>query len=197
MADFLYDSGIVEIIYFNFPSYEKERFYEITRNPSYEQVCKNVDYAIKRGLNIEFSIQKAGTDYHENITKMNEKYSNRIGKKIEAWETVDRAGTLKNKYFLGINNKGKLNGCGKFLEWLCVDVDGNCFICYNDFYDKYQYGNLIEQSIAEVVKGERYNELLQDIFGGEDADSAFICRRCKEMKYMEVYCKLSKRIRRV
>jgi len=195
--DYLCDSNVVDIIYFNFPNYDKKIFTDITRNPLYDKVVENIDYAVSRGLNIDFSIQKTDANYRENIDKMNEIYGYKINKKIVAWDTVDRAGLLKNKYNQNVNLNGKLFGCKKVLEWLFVDVNGNCFICFNDFYVKNVFGNILESEIQDIIDGEKYAILMKKLFGDVEASEDFLCRSCYEMKLMAIYSKLSDNLEKV
>lgn len=195
--DYLCDSNVVDIIYFNFPNYDKNKFTEITKNPLYDKVVNNIDYAVAKGLNIDFSIQKTDENYRKNLEKMNEIYSEKINKKIVAWDTVDRAGLLKNKYNQNVNLNGKLFGCKKVLEWLYVDVNGNCFICFNDFYVNNVFGNILESEIQDIVDGEKYATLMKKLFGNEEASEDFLCRSCYEMKLMAIYSKLSDNLKRV
>lgn len=190
-VDYLYDLDILEIVFFNFPNLDEDKFESITESRLYKKALANIEYAIDKGLNVDFSIQKVGEDYRDNLSRMNELFSDRIKKKIVAWATIDRAGILDNQYYQNIKNGGALYGCNHFSEWLLVDVDGNCLSCVNDFYEKNIYGSLVNNSIDEVVASEEYASLIKKVFTGEGAGDDFLCRSCYEMKLMGYYYKSS------
>lgn len=139
MVDFLNGTGCINEVHVNFPCYDSEKYSVITGRNTFDQVCENLEYAIESGLNINFSIQKVDNEYKENLKVMNQLYSERLGKKITAWTTVDRAGILKNKYAQRIFISGKLAGCRNVLKWLTINVNGDCFICCNDYYNSYRH----------------------------------------------------------
>ena len=118
-------------------------------------------------------------------------YSDRIGKKIKAWETIDRAGILKNEYVPGL-----LSGCKNVLQWLTINVNGDCFICCNDYYNQHIYGNLLELQLDDIISSSKYQNLMRCIFGEINSSENFICRKCYEMKIMHTYRRMESPIRK-
>ena len=196
MVDYLKSVKCVNEIHVNFPCYDSQRYYSITGSNTFDTVCENLEYAIEAGLNINFSIQKIGDDYKNNLKLMNQVYAERLGKKIVAWETVDRAGILNNEYAQAIYIPGLLSGCKNVLKWLTINVNGDCFVCCNDYYNHYCYGNIIKNSLIEITNSTKYSTLLKNIFGETNPNESFICRKCYEMKIMHTYKRFEKPIKR-
>lgn len=196
MVDFLNGTGCINEVHVNFPCYDSEKYSVITGRNTFDQVCENIEYAIESGLNINFSIQKVDNAYKENLKVMNQLYSERLGKKITAWTTVDRAGILKNKYAQRIFISDTLAGCRNVLKWLTINVNGDCFICCNDYYNSYTYGNLLQNELSEIVASSSYTNIIQSIFGQNSSSEDFICRKCYEMKIMHTYKRMENHIRK-
>lgn len=190
----LKECGVVEVIHFNFPHLNKQKFEKITGSKLYEKVVRNIDLAIEAGLNVEFSIQKV-PGYEENIKEMNERYSSRIGKVITAWDTVDRAGLLKNQYAQHIYNNRRLGGCKRFLKWMSIGVEGDAYICCHDYYKKNIYGNIRDGSLADILSSEKAQKMRKIIFGGNIPSDQFICNKCFEMDIFMTATRLSRSIR--
>lgn len=190
-VDFLRKMGNVETININFPYYDKEKYKVLTGADVFELVCQNVEYAIDSGIYIDFSVQKSPYDDIENIRIMNEKYSCRIGHEIRLWNTVDRAGLLDNYYKQSIRINGELAGCRRILKWLTVDINGNCIICCHDYHSKYSFGNLIENNLNAIINGSAYSTMIRTVFGNQYSVD-YICKKCYEMKVMQVYKKMDK-----
>lgn len=197
VVDFLNQSGCVKEVHVNFPYYDAEKYRGITGSDEFDTVCSNIDYAIETGIQLDFSIQKTDADYKNNLKVMNQVYADRIGKTITAWTTVDRCGILQNEYSQGIHISGLLSGCKNILKWLMVNVDGNCFICSNDYYNSYKYGNILENRLQDIVASPAYSNLIKCIFGSDDPGENFICRKCYEMKIMHTYRRMEKPIKRL
>jgi len=72
-----------------------------------------------------------------------------------------------------------LVSCPLALRYLNVSVDGDVFLCPQDFRKIYKMGSLLGMSLKEIVEGERAQQLRKWIFGIEDAPGYMICRRCR------------------
>ena len=69
----------------------------------------------------------------------------------EQWNLIDRAGLLKD---VMLNNipEGEVIGCSvkRDSEWLHISPKGDVFLCCNDYYMEYSYGNLKDKTIKEI-----------------------------------------------
>ena len=90
----------------------------------------------------------------------------------EQWNLIDRAGLLKD---VMVNKlpEGKVVGCSskRDTDWLHISPQGDVFLCCNDFYMEYKYGNLNDYSIEEVWSSEKRKEVNEKAFNS-------ICKQC-------------------
>lgn len=100
--------------------------------------------------------------------------------KITKGFLFDRAGLIdhvlsnKNYNFKNFKNKkivGCKNGGDRTTEWLHVNSAGNVFLCCNDYYFDYKYGDLNDQTIKEVWTSNKKKEVIQKAFNE-------ICTNC-------------------
>jgi len=185
----LHDKGVLRTIVFNIPTVDENRFEQITGVRTYRQSMQNIDDALNMGFNIQFAIISTGDEESErNLEQIRNRFGGRFKQEITPWPTTDRAGLLTNKYaqMIDITNS-YLHGCYLPLFQLNVGVDGNCFICCEDFYQKETFGHIRDGEIDEILNSERARTMRRHIFGGACAPKDFICRRCKEMKRFSQY----------
>lgn len=178
---FLKDSGVVSVIYFNLPSLNEENFKIITGSDTFKKTLENIDNTIEAGLNVEFSVQRVNMDDEVNLKNMNDRFAEAIGKPVELWNTCDRAGLVTEKYFQNVNLYGKLLGCIWPLRWMFIGVDGSCFLCHHDYYQKEVYGNIKDGEIKEVLNTQAAQIMRKNVFGNVVAKDDFICRKCHDM----------------
>ncbi|MHA2142569.1 MAG: SPASM domain-containing protein [Candidatus Thorarchaeota archaeon] len=100
---------------------------------------------------------------------------------------VDRAGILEtygvfsNRRAIEVRlkrNKSKVIGCGNGVEvggrpfgWIHVNAVGEVFLCCNDFRFDFTFGNLREESLADIWLSQRHLDAIREAF-------QTICRRC-------------------
>ena len=124
---------IVEKLLINFPSPEQKDFYRMTGYRNLDRVMKNIQTAV----NLHFPCEIAVNGTHEDRIKAYPAIQRLWGEDqnviITNYSSVDRAGSLKNQYWLNIYNK-KLYGCRQIIRWLHVGIHGEVFTCCMDFY---------------------------------------------------------------
>jgi radical SAM family protein/iron-sulfur cluster protein len=183
-------SGVVNTIVFNFPALNEERFKAITGSNTYRQTIRSIERSIELGLDVRFAILSTGdSESIERIKALRQHFGQRLKHKVDGWGAVDRAGFLTNtKYAQNIHiTEGFLYGCHYPLWQLNISVDGNCFICCQDFEQKEVFGNILDGEIDEIINSERAQNLRKEIFGGRTASPNLICRRCALMAQMGRY----------
>lgn len=77
---------------------------------------------------------------------------------------------------------GPLGGCdfkgSRPLQHLTIDAYANVVLCCQDYYSDYKAGNLSEQTLDAILKGERMAQLRRWTYGRDVAPDSFICRTC-------------------
>lgn len=177
----LKDTNVLSIVYFNIPSLDESEFKRLTGSSTYEQTIRNIDMAIESGFNVELSIQGTEDELKRNLPALKAKYEPLTGKSIIAWGTGDRAGILDNCYARGINITEPLYGCSMVLNWIHIGVNGDLFICFNDYYQKNVYGNIKDGEFADILANEKAKQIRKRVYGGENAPNDQMCRKCDEM----------------
>ena len=192
----LKETGVLLEVWFNLPSLENKEFTNMTGSNTLKQTIKNIDTAILYKLNVKFAIQGLSDDIKRNLPKIKEKYEPLIHSKIERWGTYDRAGLLKNKYFQDVHiYEPHLYGCRLALDTLYIGVNGDCFICCQDYNQREVYANIKDGSIKEILSCNAAQKIRKRVFGYEIAPDDFLCRRCKIMKEFKALSILSKKFK--
>jgi|TARA_R100001460_G_scaffold99860_1_gene143257 radical SAM protein with 4Fe4S-binding SPASM domain len=160
----------VSMIAINAPVYEKRLFEKRTgmKEVMFDKLIRNIDYALNNLYNPDLLLLHInGINEHSNIIKLknfpdlekNEMQNQvNIAKKLfpsikiyEQWNLIDRAGLLKD---VMLNNipEGEVIGCSvkRDSEWLHISPKGDVFLCCNDYYMEYSYGNLKDKTIKEI-----------------------------------------------
>ena len=192
ILDFLKKCDVLKFICFNIPSVEPTEFQKMTGSSAFEKVIQNIDYAIQIGLPVELSVQGSRDELGKNLKPIQLMFRDRL-KNIEPWGTYDRAGLLKNKYAQNIFITGRLfGGCHSVLNWLNISVNGDCFLCSNDYYQKYVWANIQDGSIEDICNSPKAIKLRRYIYGDLLPDNDFICRKCETMKRAKLLYRFQK-----
>ena len=160
----------VSMIAINAPVYEKRLFEKRTgmKEVMFDKLIRNIDYASNNLYNPNLLLLHInGINEHSNIIKLKNfpdleknEMQNQVAiaqklfpsiKIYEQWNLIDRAGLLKD----GMLNKipeGEVIGCSvkRDTEWLHISPKGDVFLCCNDYYMEYSYGNLKHKTIKEI-----------------------------------------------
>lgn len=63
-----------------------------------------------------------------------------------------------------------------------IDIHGETYLCLEDVEKKYTYGNIADGSLLDIVNSDKGQKLRRLIWGGEEAPTQMICRRCAVMQ---------------
>lgn len=180
----LAESGVVKQMFFNLPSLDPERFRAMTGAPprTLERLRTAIARALELGLTIGFSIQGTSDGRAETVAALRHWLGARFrDTMVGDWPTTDRAGALGNQYGRHIGVRRALTGCADVLNWLCVAVNGDCFLCCEDYYQKVVFGNVRDGELADVLGSPRARQIRRWVYGAEDAPADFLCRSCHVM----------------
>lgn len=170
----------ISSIVISLPSADENTFSKITGSHSYKHVVSILNHAIKRNLPVSLSVQGLSNEKIKNIQSLKEQFP---GLEIGIWPTSDRCGAVKNEYYNNVNiQQPLLKGCRQICRTLIISVTGNCYLCCNDFFQKNYIGNILEQSIEEILESPTMQNIRKKIFGKEIAEPDFLCRQCDFMQ---------------
>ena len=166
------------------PSADPERFRCKTGSNDYEATTAAIRSLLQAGLKVSLSVQGHGDEAHRaEIEQLVQMYP---GIQCNHHISFDRAGLLTNSYNQQVQiDSARLYGCRSIMEILTVNVDGDAFLCCNDFKQAYRLGNVTKQSISDLLAGKAASRLRKKIWGGEDTKKDFICKKCFLMQLSE------------
>lgn len=176
--DFLHSSGIVDVIRINIPSVYEKDFVRLTGSILYDQTIDNIEYAISKGLPIELLVNGTANDIKKNFGSIFLKYNKFINVRVVRFETTDRAGILANEFAQNYAHKGRLCGCHQILTKLCVNVNGDFYICCMDYFQRYIYGNINDGELIDILSTQRAKRLFEQVSGEVPIPTDFICLKC-------------------
>jgi len=110
-------------------------------------------------------------------------YSNYFS--LEIWPLVSRAGKVEYDKFADKKTyHEKIFGCKQGREnninsWFHICTDGKVILCCQDWFEELVLGNMKLQTINEVWNGKKYLETLDKVFGRQESESDFICKKCE------------------
>lgn len=178
----LADGGVLRHLIVNMPSVDAADFASLTSSRLYDRTMKNVDAALEAGFRTQIVVNGAGEDQHRNLLQITDRYSPR-GAEVVPTMTCDRAGDVSDQtYFQDVNAEGRLSGCGWPVAHGNFSVNGDLFLCCNDYYQRETFGNIRDGSIDDLMTNETAVRLRQQVFGVAAAADDFICRRCHNQR---------------
>ena len=68
--------------------------------------------------------------------------------------------------------------CSRVDKWFHFLHDGTMILCCNDYGRETAFGNIQEQSLQDILQGEQYRRLADQVLGRRESPPDFICRRC-------------------
>lgn len=183
MVEQLVALNVLESITFNLPSVEMDEYKRMTSRDDLQAVLECIDYCISKGLDVRIAVQGTSEELKKNLKQINERFSYYFNNKIKGWNTVDRGGTLKNEYMQDVNIERELcGGCHKLTQWINISVDGDFFICCNDYYQKSIYASIYDGTINEIINSPLAITNRRYAFGDIPSPTDFLCRHCDLME---------------
>lgn len=177
-------SGIVEQIYFTFPSCDEAEFNRLTGTVGQFSHSAGMIRAAKAlGLDVRLSVQGEREGKKERLHSICQWFG-LPRSQIAPWETFDRAGNLDGVACCPHTrvDRPRLAGCGHILQRLYVDVQGNLLLCDQDFAKTARFGSVCDADFDELLHTRRAQQYKRWIFGAQEAPDDFLCRRCQRMQ---------------
>ena len=85
---------------------------------------------------------------------------------------------LANEFAQNYVHKGRLCGCHQIQTKLCVNVNGDFYICCMDYFQKYIYGNINDGELIDILSAQRAKRLFAQVSGVASVPTDFICLKC-------------------
>ncbi len=182
ISDGLANIGNVDRIVINCPSTDPVEYKRLMGVKMPRDLVANLKHAIDVGLPIQICVNglTESTERSDAIVAALAEDANRKPNAFTNY-THNRAGAIQ-----GTENlddpiwTGELRGCRRAVEDVTVNVDGQVFLCCEDFHQNHILGDLRTQTLDEILNSERAVRYRRTIFGLDPAPADFICRKCAE-----------------
>ncbi len=177
MIEYLSKYISLHSVIINFPSIDQSTYEQMTGSATYEKVVSAIDTMMEAGIKLRLSVQGYDQDMQDiEFEMIHRRWPNII---TVPHISFDRTGTLINQYAQNVMVHDQyLQGCRFVLEMVNVSVDGDMYLCCNDYRQSLKYGNLKNSDIKSILENEIASETRKKIWGGSSAEEDFICRKC-------------------
>ena len=185
VLDFLKESDLKHMV-FNFPSaieeewsdqmgMHKKHFLPTLDNIlSFCESFKNVDVTIEMNQKLFYNKPE---EYREGFTKL---FDERVY--FDLAPLVNQAGNIVNEHVASppVKRTFKHAFCrdGKLLNSLTINYDGSCRLCCKDYHKKYTVGNILTDSVKDILTSKESKRLISQIYGSKPKDKDLICKNC-------------------
>lgn len=180
-VDALAELGGLRFLSINLSTLDKGRYAKDRQGDHLDLVMRNLDYAKDRPVaeDMDIVVLGKGDDVHRR--DFDEIRAHFAGSRfnVKYFEVMDRAGYLQ----IGLSTRNKtLCGCDNVgsrpLQHLHINPYGKCLLCCEDYDERYVVGDLSEESLDDVLTGDRFALMRRWVYGLEDSPDDFICRSC-------------------
>ncbi len=166
-------AGALELVA-NFPEYNANDYQRVTQSNQFLRVVSQIRKAVKF-FPVKIAVNNPKQGVVESIVKL---FPNAL---VQQWETDDRAGILNIPSYTNSQRNASrlLNGCSLAARFINVSVNGDVFLCAQDYYKANVFGNIHDKSLRVIFEGHIAQQYRKWIFGAESPTKEFICRRCR------------------
>lgn len=175
----LWATGVLDFVVFNLPSSEPGAFAEFTQSRSYQTSFRNLEAAVAHGLDVRIAVNGLGAPVQQTVSALREKYGPK-GVRVFASLISDRAAALQNEFSNDVYVTGPLTGCSWPVNHLHIGVEGELFLCCNDYFKREVFGHIDDGPVHGAMSSDAAVALRRKVFGVAGAEADFICRRCHD-----------------
>jgi len=167
------------VIVVNVPEGDSNLYHHTTGSRLFHRVQSNISFAAQR-LNVKVVVNNSDD-------KTVKRLSNLLGvSDVETWRTDDRAGAITLPGVPSRYHDGALNGCPLAIRYINVSVDGDVFLCAQDFWKSHVLGNVHVDSLRSILDCDMAWQYRRWVFGIELAPNEWLCRRCSWTRERDV-----------
>jgi radical SAM protein with 4Fe4S-binding SPASM domain len=176
-------------ISFNFPSINIEQWSILMGLPKklFTSTKKAIELSIRKLGNmseVNIIVQSAYLDQVDRIKEIKEHFSKYGEVSVVEGFCRSRAGEVKNNHVICVNYEDgtKFSGCDRVVSHLHVSWEGECYLCCEDYHQKFKLGNLLKKVVMSVMKSDFVNQLRAEIYGLFPMRKDLICRKCPKIR---------------
>ena len=134
-------------------------------------------------LPLEFCVNGAPTNTPINLERLLEDFGASVRSNVSGFANIthDRAELLQNEEVINIGRlQGGPKGCRRMLEQVAVNVDGQVYLCCQDYRQEHILGDLVTQELEEILSSPTATEYRRRVFGEVSSQPNSICNKCVE-----------------
>ncbi|MGI5862941.1 MAG: radical SAM/SPASM domain-containing protein [Myxococcales bacterium] len=170
-VDALVEMGFAGKLYVSFHGIRKAT-YEKTMGLPFERTLASVNYLLERGLKVQF-IRALTHNFEPGEQEEAERYWNRRGVAVTFAPPHSWSGTVREQPPV----KETIKGCIQPLNQLCIDFNGDVYLCCIDLMKQVVVGNAKETPLLDIWNGERYLSVVRALFDNS-LPQDHMCRKC-------------------
>lgn len=183
LSDLLIKNGVSSFT-INLSSLDNQVYFESGRGRHLDEIIANIEYLLKVTMNtadIDVSILVLGhlDRLHSQSIEDIKRHFDLSHKVLSICPIANYAGSKiiapKQKIY-----HEKIHGCisRRHKDWLHFTASGNVISCCQDYIEDYRIGNIQQNTIAEILKGDLMLNFQEQVDGKKNAPDDFICRSC-------------------
>ncbi|MGH4006720.1 MAG: radical SAM/SPASM domain-containing protein [Pseudonocardiaceae bacterium] len=172
-------SGVLDRLVVNLPALREDEFRTLTQSKTHATSLRNLDAAIEYGLPVGIVVNGIEEDVGRRLAELRERYEPQ-GIPVNSTLVSDRAGTVVGRYNQAIRIDGPLRGCGWPVNHAHFSVNGEMFICCNDYYQRETFGNIQLGSVHDIMMSPQALLVRRRVFGVAVAPDDYVCRSCHD-----------------
>jgi len=153
--------------------------YENTMHLDYDATINNIDYLLTKFPPSRIRINAVSFCWEPDEEDKLRSFWQSRNVTVIVDQALSRAGLVKE---LRKVSKGRIAGCRteRPLYEMVIAFNGDVLLCCHDMAREVVLGNLNLSTIEDVWNGERFVNILREIYNDRDLPSDFICKRCEE-----------------
>ena len=181
------DEQLVDDFRISFFSVDKEKYKELMPGLDYDRTLQRIQFFIdyNRKHNNIIPLQIVQVMYDGMNLDAEKKLLNMLfkGTQKHFFGYLDRAGNndKKNSTILIEYPEATLRGCklARLEETMTIAANGNVIICSQDWAQENVLGNIIKESLKDIITGNKRTDYLRQLYGIGKCSEDFLCKKCK------------------
>ena len=189
IIEFLQPDDLMGAI-FNFPSIEAEEWSSYMQLPTemFNKTKHQIEIFLEkfdRKLELLTIFVNGTTSNQEVRRKQIEEHFGAFGNvEVVNQNSHNRAGSISNQYVSSYSHfdQDYFCGCERIAGHLHVTWEGKCFLCCQDYYQQVILGDLLCNSIDEIMNSPEVKRLRGEIYGVYPMRRQLPCRQCVQLR---------------
>ncbi len=164
----------------NLPTTDPDRYRQLHGRDHYQRVERNIKRLHAAGFALRINVQSNKFTTPTEREGVIERFGGLAS--VETISSGSRGGLVNVQISEGPEKKpGTLAGCAQNrpVDYVHIGIDGEVFLCCQDFFKEYRLGDLTQQHLIEILNSEPVRTYLENIYSGRESAPNFICKKCE------------------